>query len=277
MEFEAIGTHWWIQPGKVELDAPKIKQVIEGIDQTWSRFRDDSIVAKMAISAGIYPLLPSDIELLNWYRQLYLATDGFVTPLIGQTLADAGYDSDYSLKPKAEIAITPTWDEVLSLGKTSLTLRRPALIDVGAAGKGYAVDKVAELFKGDYCIDAGGDIKVGDIKMDIGLEDPRDPTKLIGVATVKNTSICGSAINRRAWKAWNHVINPKSSKPVDDIIATWVICDSSMQADGLATALFFVSPDKLRHLADFKYCIMYSDGSIKVTDNSMIKIFTENE
>ncbi len=277
MEFEAIGTHWWIQPGKVELDAPKIKQVIEGIDQTWSRFRDDSIVAKMAISAGIYPLLPSDIELLNWYRQLYLATDGFVTPLIGQTLADAGYDSDYSLKPKAEIAITPTWDEVLSLGKTSLTLRRPALIDVGAAGKGYAVDKVAELFKGDYCIDAGGDIKVGDIKMDIGLEDPRDPTKLIGVATVKNTSICGSAINRRAWKGWNHVINPKSSKPVDDIIATWVICDSAMQADGLATALFFVSPDKLRHLADFKYCIMYSDGSIKVTDNSMIKIFTENE
>jgi thiamine biosynthesis lipoprotein len=277
MEFEAIGTHWWIQPGKVDLDAPKIKQTIDKIDKTWSRFRDDSMVARMARTAGRYDLPEPDIELLNWYRQLYEATDGLMTPLIGQTLSDAGYDKDYSLRPKATIQATPTWDEVMSLGKTSLTIKQPWLIDVGAAGKGYVVDKVAELLSGDFCVDAGGDIKVGDIKMDIGLEDPRDPTKLIGVATVKDAAICGSAVNRRAWKDWHHVVNPKTSRPVDNIIATWVICDSAMRADGLATALFFVTPDKLQHLADFKYCIMYSDGSIKVTNDETIKIFTENK
>lgn len=277
MEFEAIGTHWWIQPGQAELDVTKVKRTIDGIDKIWSRFRDDSTVARMAQDAGTYELSPPDIDLLNWYYQLYIATDGLVTPLIGQTLSDAGYDKSYTLKPGPNIQATPVWDDVLSLGKTSLTLKRPALIDVGAAGKGFVVDKVAGLFAGDFCVDAGGDIRVGDIKMDIGLEDPRDPTKLIGLATVKNAAICGSAISRRAWKDWNHIVNPRTSRPADKIIATWVICDSAMRADGLATALFFVAPDKLRHLADFKYCIMYSDGSVKFTDDKTIKIFTENE
>ncbi len=277
MEFEAIGTHWWIQPGKVELDAPKIMQVIDKIDKTWSRFRDDSMVSEMAQTAGTYKLKPSDVELLGWYHKLYLATDGAVNPLIGQTLSDAGYDKNYSLQPQAVIAKTPEWNEIISLGKTSLTISRPWLIDVGAAGKGHVVDEVAKLFSGDFCVDAGGDIKVGDAKMDIGLEDPRDPTKLIGVATVKDAAICGSAINRRAWNDWNHIINPKTSKPVEEVIASWVICDNAMQADGLATALFFVAPDKLRHLADFKYCIMLSDGSVKFTNDQTIKIFTENK
>lgn len=277
MEFEAIGTHWWIQPGKTDLDATKIKQTIDEIDKTWSRFRDDSIVMSMAKKAGTYGLAESDMELLSWYHRLYEATDGLVTPLIGQTLSDAGYDKDYSLTPKATIQVTPVWDEIISLGKTSLTVKKPWLIDVGAAGKGYAVDKVAELLSGDFCVDAGGDIKVGDIKMDIGLEDPRDPTKLIGVATVKNAAICGSAASRRAWDDWHHIISPKTSRPVSNIIATWVICDNAMWADGLATALFFVTPDKLQGLADFKYCIMYSDGSIKVTSDETIQIFTENK
>ncbi len=277
MEFEAIGTQWWIQPGKVELDASIIKQTIEKIDKAWSRFRDDSKVTKMAKTAGRYELTSSDVELLEWYRQLYEATDGLVTPLIGQTISDAGYDKDYSLTPKSYIRKTPDWDEVISLDGKSLTIKKPWLIDVGAAGKGYAVDKVAELLRGDFCVDAGGDIKVGDTKMEIGLEDPRNPTKLIGVATVKDAAICGSAISRRAWQDWHHIINPKTSRPVGDIIATWVICGSAMQADGLATALFFVRPDKLQHLADFKYCIIFSDGSVKVTDDESIKIFTETK
>lgn len=277
MEFEAIGTHWWIQPGQVKLDMAQIKHAIDNIDKVWSRFRDDSTVAKMALMAGEYKLSPSDISLLNWYHQLYEATDGLMTPLIGQTLSDAGYDDKYSLKPKGYITTTPVWDEVIELKKTSIVLKHPALIDVGAAGKGYVVDEVAKLFGGDFCIDASGDIKVGDTKIDIGLEDPRDPTKLIGLATVKNAAICGSATNRRAWHSWHHILNPKTSRPVNDIMATWVICDSAMQADGLATALFFVTPDKLQHLASFKYCIMYSDGSLKFTDDGTIKIFTEKQ
>ena len=277
MEFEAIGTHWWIQPGQAELDTAQVRQTIDGVDKLWSRFRDDSMVARMALFAGSYPLDKSDVDLLRWYYQLYQATDGLVTPLIGQALSDAGYDKTYSLIPKDVISKTPVWDDVLVLGDSSLTLKRPALIDVGAAGKGYAVDKVANLFNGDFCVDAGGDIRVGDISMDIGLEDPRDPTKLIGVASVKNMAICGSAISRRAWRNWNHIINPRSSQPAETVIATWVICDTAMKADGLATALFFVEPDALKGLADFKYCIMYSDGSLKVTDDEMIKIFTENE
>jgi len=277
MEFEAIGTHWWIESKLVDKQINKIHRLIEKIDKTWSRFRDDSMVMAMAQTAGNYRLSKSDEALISWYRQLYEATDGLVTPLIGQTMSDTGYDKNYSLRSKSKISKTPEWDKVITLNQQSITIKKAWLIDVGAAGKGFTVDKVAELLDDDYCVDAGGDIKVGNRKMKIGLEDPRDPSKLIGVVNIQNESICGSAVHRRAWGDWHHVINPKSSSPVHDIIATWVISDSAMQADGLATALFFVTPDKLQHLASFKYCIMYKDGSVEVSDDEAITIFTEDK
>jgi thiamine biosynthesis lipoprotein len=112
--------------------------------------------------------------------------------------------------------------------------------------------------------------------MSIGLEDPRDTTKLIGVATITNESICGSALHRRSWGDWNHVINPVTSRSVKDVLATWAIAANTMKADGLATALFFVPPEKLGHLADFRYCVFYSDGSVRFSDDGTIKIFTDN-
>ena len=277
MEFEAIGTHWWIESALADEQINRVHTLLEKIDKTWSRFRDDSMVMTMSQMVGEYPLSKPDVALLNWYHRLFEATDGLVTPLIGQTMSDAGYDQHYSLQPKSKINKTPDWDKVIKLGEQSITIKQPWLIDVGAAGKGYAVDRVAELLGDDYCVDASGDIKVGGRKMKIGLEDPRDPSKLIGVASIQNESICGSAVNRRAWGDWHHVINPKSSSPVSDIIATWVISDNAMQADGLATALFFVAPAKLQHLAPFRYCIMYKDGGIKMTNDKTITIFTEDK
>ena len=275
MEFEALGTHWWIESADVSAHEADIHQVIDRVDRTWSRFRDDSLVASMAQTAARYPLDAADIELMKWYQQLYNATDGLMTPLIGQTLSDAGYDKDYSLQPVQKIQSTPGWDEIIEMDTDSITLKKPRLLDVGAAGKGYAVDQVAELLDGDFCVDAGGDMMIGDKVRRIGLEDPRDPSKLIGVADISHASICGSGIGRRAWQGWHHVIDPKSARPVDGILATWAISDSAMHADGLATALFFVPPEQLASLVPFQYCIMYNDGTVRATNSDSITIFTE--
>jgi len=57
----------------------------------------------------------------------------------------------------------------------------------------------------DYIVDAGGDIacrngensKEEAIK--IGLENPENFSEIIGIAELRNQSICGSSGNRRAW------------------------------------------------------------------------------
>ena len=279
LQFEALGTAWEISAlnGIPQNIAADIHHTLEQIDRAWSRFRSDSIVARMSQEIGTYPLNPAEYDLLYWYQLLYNATNGAVTPLIGQTLADAGYDRTYSLQPQETIAQTPAWDDCLQLQPGTLEILRPALLDVGAAGKGWAIDQIAFLLGDTFVIDAGGDILMRGQTETIGLEHPLEPGKAIGVVQLTKGSICGSAGNRRIWGVeheWHHILDPRTSKPVQDVIATWIIADTAMQADGLATALFFVSPEKLQSIAKFDYIVMYADGSVRHSSHKGIQLFT---
>src|ERR1035437_1904360 len=198
--FEAIGTKWHIDIYQ-ELDETeksklfsKIKDRIDSFDKTYSRFRADSLVTKMSKESGIYTL-PTDAKaMLSLYRDLYLRTDGLVNPLVGNLISDAGYDAQYSLKQKKKLEIPPAWDDVLEYKHPTLLIKKPVLLDFGAAGKGYLVDLVGKVLEEngvkEYCIDAGGDIlHRGTTPIRIGLEDPEDTTKVIGVGILVNGSI----------------------------------------------------------------------------------------
>ncbi len=277
IEFESLGTRWFVESStriSPDLEA-KIHTELSRVDKTWSRFRDDSLVMQMAKRPGDYELAPRDQELLKWYEELTQATNGYVTPLIGQTLADAGYDETYRLKAKQQISKTPAWEDVIKRTNSGITMKTARLLDVGAAGKGFAIDRVAVLFKDDpYLIDAGGDIRAQGKPQTIGLEHPADPSKLIGTFQLENQSICASAGNRRSWGEWHHILNPKTSLPVRDVIATWAVADTAMRADGIASALFFVEPEELASLCSFSYVVMYENGRVYHTDSKQLVLFT---
>lgn len=286
LEFEAIGTRWYIQLFE-EVDsalrarlADAINLRIEQFDTGYSRFREDSLVTKMSQSAGEY-LLPDDAQpLFDIYRELYDITGGCMTPLIGQALSDAGYDAMYSLMP-GKVTAPPAWDEVLTYNYPQLTLKQPVLIDVGAAGKGYLVDLVAAVIEDagvqSYCVDAGGDLTYharNSQPMAVGLEHPDDPTLVIGVGQIVNGSICGSAGNRRAWGKYNHILDPKQLTSPTHIKAVWVAADSTLLADALTTALYFVPAARLKQRYTFEYVIVRSDNSFEASDNFPGEMFS---
>jgi FAD:protein FMN transferase len=154
-------------------------------------------------------------------------------------------------------------------------MKKPYLLDVGAAGKGFAIDRVAALFEDEaYVIDAGGDIRARDVTQVIGLEDPSDPSKLIGTFQLENQSVCASAGNRRAWGNWHHILDPKTSLPARNVVATWAIAETAMQADGIASALFFCAPEALGSLPSFSYVVMYENGRVYHTDSKQLTLFT---
>jgi thiamine biosynthesis lipoprotein len=150
-----------------------------------------------------------------------------------------------------------------------LTVKKPLMLDFGAAGKGYLVDLVGQVLREngvqEFCIDAGGDIlnkgKIGAAPVRIGLENPHDIKQVIGVCELKNASICGSAGNRRTWGDFTHIINPKTMTSPRHIAAVWVVAETALVADALATALFFVPPALLVHKFQFEYVIINSDSS----------------
>lgn len=271
-QFQAIGTAWTIAVHDVMGSETwtalcrAIRQRIAVFDSIYSRFRPDSLVSALAARAGTYTLPEDARPLLTFYRSLYDATGGLVTPLIGQALADAGYDAQYSLTPRPHITPPPAWDDALHYAHPRLTLKRPVLLDVGAAGKGYLVDIVSELIAAagvrHYAINAGGDMLhrgPGEMPLRIGLEDPSNPARVIGVAELSGQSLCASAGTRRAWRGYQHILNPRTLQSPTDIIATWVIAGDTMTADGVATALFFVPPRRLAAHFQFSYAMLGKD------------------
>lgn len=269
-QFDAIGTRWAIETVIPLSDSLRreMSDRIAAFDTVYSRFRPDSLVRRVATVAGEY-VFPSDsVALMSLYRQLYDITSGAVTPLVGSTLEALGYDETYSFQTKAPASV-PLWDDVMKWDGNILTTTQPVVLDVGAAGKGYLVDIIGQLLEDDgitsYVIDASGDVRHrGSEAQVIGLEHPDDLTRVIGAVRLNNQSLCASATNRRRWgDNLHHVIDGRTSAPATDVVATWVIADSTMVADGLATALFFVSPDDLQSLGSFQFVRMFASGEVE--------------
>ncbi|EPR76255.1 Thiamin biosynthesis lipoprotein ApbE [Leifsonia rubra CMS 76R] len=279
--FDAIGAPWQIdtdQPLTSGSEAA-LHARIDEFDRTYSRFRDDSLVSSIARTRGTYQFPADAAPLLELYRRLYTATSGAMSPLVGHALEELGYDRTYSLQPSATRSRVPQWQEAISWNGSELTTLTPALLDVGAAGKGYLVDLVAEVLCAHrvttMTVDASGDIlHRGETPLRVALEHPLDTSKAIGVVTVQNEAICASAPNRRAWAGLHHILDARTGLPTDRIIATWAIAATTLEADGLATALFFAEPASLLAEFDFHWVRMFATGRVESSPSLNGELFT---
>lgn len=284
--FEAIGVPWTIDtPAPLSIpERDAVTALVDRFDRDWSRFRDDSLVARMAREPGSWRLPPEADELLALFGSLHDATDGRMSPLVGDALADLGYDGAYGLAPRTPRAV-PAWDEALAWDGSTLTMTRPATLDVGAAGKGLLVDLVGDellrLGRPDSVVDASGDLRVrgtGAGRTErIALEHPGDPDLAIGVVDLPAGALCGSATNRRAWAGVHHVLDAVTGRPAASVRATWAIADRAMVADGVATALFFAPGRRVvAALGDARvsWVRMLADGRLEASDDFPGELFT---
>ncbi len=290
LAFDAIGTAWRID-AVVPLDevAPEVHALIDRYDRTWSRFRDDSLVAEIGRRRGRWRLPAEAGALLGLYRRLHDLTDGAVSPLVGAALEHHGYDAGYSLRPSDGPVVVPAWDSVMRPERGLLVVDRPVVLDVGALGKGQLVDLVSDLLVArgvdEHVVDAGGDLRIRradradaapeDPGMRVALEHPDDPAQAIGVVTLTGGAIAASAVNRRAWGAdRHHVLDARTGEPTRDVVATWAIAPTAMEADGLATALFFLTPSAIQAHFPFRGVRLLADGRAQATPDLVGALFT---
>ncbi|MBD1540802.1 FAD:protein FMN transferase [Arthrobacter sp. IA7] len=280
--FDGIGTSWEISTPAALPPALRssVLAEVERYDSTWSRFREDSLVARMSVAPGQYQLPPEAAGLAALYRQLYTLSGGAVTPLIGESLERLGYDPHYSLQPRGEAAAPPAWDDVLAWDGTSLRTTAPVVLDIGAAGKGQLVDLLAEQLRShgvpDFFIDASGDLlNGGQEPVQVALEHPYDATKAIGTVPLGSGALCASASNRRAWgDGLHHVLDGTTGAPVRTVVAAWAQADTAMEADALATALFLVPAEDLERHFRFSWLKVFSNGSAEYSAEFEGRLFT---
>ena len=266
--FEAIGTRWTITAGDPLEPAllARVDEVIADYDAVWSRFRADSAVSRIARGERV-DLGPTAPPLLALLDDLRLRTGGALDPLVAASLEHLGYNAAIDLV--AGPGYRPAPRAVLHREGGVVRVEPPALLDVGSAGKGQLVDLVtATLAEGGHreaLVDASGDLRVSGVPIRVALEHPFDPTTAIGVVEVADAAIAGSAVNRRAWsgeggRRLHHLLDARTGRPVETVAATWVLAETAMLADALATALFLVPPEALADAYDFRYVRMRTDG-----------------
>lgn len=278
--FDAIGTRWRIDTAEPLADGVRadVAEVIDRFDREWSRFRPDSLVSGLALSGGDVPA-PSDAQaMFDAYVSLAEATGGAVNPLVGETLARRGYDAAYSFTDRGARPAPADWRDIVRWSAGRLSLDEPAILDVGALGKGRLVDLILDRVRpaaGPWAVvDGGGDIAVAGTTQRIALEHPYDATRAIGTWTVTDAALCASATNRRVWgEGLHHVLDARTGEPVRQYAATWAVAPDTMTADAVATALFFDGGPQLAAQWNASWVRMRTDGSVEWSPECEAELF----
>lgn len=215
----------------------RIRAFVEEYESVLSRFREDSLVSRMACAAA-----GGEFEFPTWaqplfalYSEFYAATHGAFDACIGADLLALGYNNSVHFIPQSAAgassnigswsnyrrALPVTWADISrdSVG-TTLCTNQPVQLDFGAAGKGYFVDLVTQIIKEelsgdspadsdspadfDFWVNAGGDMRAcfskENSQIKVALENPFDTTQAVGVASIASGALCASSNARRRWK-----------------------------------------------------------------------------
>ena len=193
-------------------------------------------------------------------------------------------DSVVSRLDRGEIALAdcpPEVHEVLDLaaaaaqqsgGAFSVFLPGPdgrIALDPSGVVKGWAAERAAAplraLASTDFCLSAGGDLVCRTLDPDaapwrIGIEDPRDPTRLVAVVPIGTGAVATSGTARRG----AHLIDARTGRPLAGIASVTVVAASLTEADIDATAAYAQggkAADWLRTRPGRSGLVVWADGS----------------
>jgi len=144
--------------------------------------------------------------------------------------------------------------------RCEVTRRADATIDVGAFGKGEALDRVeAALGAGAWLVDLGGQVSVGGPQPDgrswtVDIADPGVRDAAYTQATLQAGSLSTSGSSERDVNIHGtrvgHILDPRTARPAAFRGSVTVWHRSGLAADALSTALYVMGPEQGVRWAD---------------------------
>jgi len=259
----------------VRLLQPRIDRRLEQLNQSMSTYRFDSEISRFnrlqssdanfeVSSDFLAVMLAADAV----YRLTDGAWDGTVNPLINL----------WGFGPSGRVDKLPTdqaianalknvgFDQIEVSAKGFLKKHRPEVtIDLASIAKGYGVDQIAQLIEAsgfkNYLVEIGGEVYASGRRLDskrwrVGINQPRKTAAADAVyiaLELEDQAMATSGDYRNfeviEGRAYSHIIDPRSGYPINHgVVSASVVAPNCTLADGLATALMVMTPDKGIHL-----------------------------
>jgi len=224
---------------------------LDRLEAELSRFIENSDISRINRLAAGQPLrIGLDaFECLKTSQKICAETGGAFDVTFGTAEIE-------NRKSKIENSAAGSCVRFIKLNEADYTVEpvSPMQIDLGGIGKGYAVDQMAELLR-DWSIDTalihGGFSSVLALKAPRGtkgwpvtLSNPRDRKQTLAYLYLQARAVSGSGLQKG-----QHIIDPRTGKPVESKRAAWACAADAATADALSTAFMVMTPEQIK-----QYC-----------------------
>lgn len=211
------------------------------------------------------------IDLLLFAKEMHDITDGRVNVAFGSVLSiwhdyrTAGVE----LPPQNMLAAAAEHTDINAViideKNSTVELSDPNMsLDVGAVGKGFAVEAIADMLekegKSGYVLDVGGNLRAIGKKPDgsgwtAGIINP-DRTSLqsyVYTMTISDSALVTSGSYERFYTVagvnYHHIINPETLMPENYYLSVSIKSSSSAISDALSTAIFNMQYEQVESFA----------------------------
>lgn len=236
---------------------------IERIEAQLSLYRNTSEIAHVNARAAheAVQVSPAVFRLLEDARRLSEETGGAFDITIAPLVRCWGFMGGTGALPSQDAiaeARSKTGMHLVELNANNFTIRfvrEGVMLDLGAIGKGYAIERATTILREDGVTSAilhGGtstvctigcppDADAWKIAIERPVENPVTPPATLAVVPLKDESLSVSAVWGRSFrsgdKTFGHVINPRTGEPTNAALLSAVVLPSATETDALSTAL----------------------------------------
>ena len=273
-EFELM--LWGRERRYLEAAAREALEEVQRLEGQLSAHRALSEVDQVNAAAHRAPVKvsPQLFDLLTKCVQISAATDGAFDITAGPLVKAWGFfDRRPRVPPRGELAeaLGRVGFRHLVLNEADLTVGfavEGMEINLGAVGKGYAVDRVVEYLREmevpgalvhagrstSYALGTQPDGR----PWKLGVAHPTDPSRRVLALAVCNRSVSNSGCTEQCLELdgafYGHIIDPRTGWPAQGLLSAVALAPTATESDALATAFFVLGEEGTR-----RYCGSHSD------------------
>ncbi len=244
--------------------------LVESLESQMTVYRDDGEVIRINREAANRPVRVESrlFAVFQFAERLHRETGGALDITSGPLSEAWGFSRREGRVP-SDAAIAAARERVgmqhigLDALKRTIKFRRPGIsVNLNSIGKGYALDRMAELLAtnlvDDYLLHGGKSsvLARGDQPgtavaggWTIGLRHPLRPAERLAEFVLRNqamsTSGSGTQFFIRRGRQYGHILDPRTGRPAEGLYSATVIAPTAAEADALSTAFYVMGPEEV--------------------------------
>ena len=237
-----------------------------------SRLNQQAAHEAMVIEPGLFALLEKALRIHAETGGAYDITAGPLSRVWGFMRRAGALPTPEALAAACQ-CVGSQWVQLDVNAGTARFMKDGIEINLGSIGKGYALDRCAEVLEAagihDFLLHGGNSSVLargthgglgGEPGWRVGIRNPLRPDRRFGELLLHDRALATSGSGTQFFvhdgRRYGHILDPRNGWPADGVLTTSVLAPTASEADALSTAFYVMGPTAAR-----EYCQQHASVS----------------